>query len=80
MLIRARWVVPVEGAPVEHGAVRVEAGRIVALGPQARGGGEGLAPEPGEPVVELGEAALLPGLVDAHSHLEWTALRGALDG
>ncbi len=85
MLIRARWVVPIEQPPIERGAVRVERGRIVAVGPAAAsvagaGRGDGLAPEPGEPVVELGEAALLPGLVDLHAHLEWTALRAALDG
>lgn len=72
---------PVSAPPIEGGAVRVERGRIVALGRAAsRPGERGLAPEPGEPVLDLGEAALLPGLVDLHAHLEWTALRGLLDG
>lgn len=81
MLLLARWVVPVAAPPVDGGAVRVEGGRIAAVGPRAGPGREdGLAPAPGEPTVDLGEAALLPGLVDAHTHLEWTALRGLLDG
>jgi cytosine/adenosine deaminase-related metal-dependent hydrolase len=80
LLILARWVLPVSAPPIESGAVRVEGGRIVAVGPRAAAGREGLAPAPGEPVADLGRAALLPGLVDAHAHLEWTALRGCLDG
>ncbi len=70
--VTARWVLPVNGAPVADGAVLVGAdGRIVATGPDAA------VPHPADAqVVELGAAALLPGLVNAHSHLELTALRG----
>jgi len=70
--VTARWVVPVSGAPVAHGAVLVGAdGRIEAVGPDAA-----VPRPPGARDVPLGDAALLPGLVDAHSHLELTALRG----
>jgi cytosine/adenosine deaminase-related metal-dependent hydrolase len=70
--VGARWVLPVSGAPVEGGAVLVDAGgRIAAVGPDAA------VPRPPQAEsVELGDAALLPGLVNAHSHLELTALRG----
>src|SRR5437879_4442498 len=53
------------GAPIESGAVLVEGDRIAALGRQA----EIRAPE-GAPVVEAdyGDATILPGLVDAHTH------------
>jgi cytosine/adenosine deaminase-related metal-dependent hydrolase len=70
--VGARWVLPVSGAPIESGAVLIGAGgRIEAVGPDAA-----VPHPPGTQVVELGEAALLPGLVNAHSHLELTALRG----
>jgi cytosine/adenosine deaminase-related metal-dependent hydrolase len=66
----ADWVLPVEDPPIEEGAVAVEAGRIVAVGP----------------VDELGEgkryeqAVILPGLVNAHSHLEYAVYAGFGDG
>ncbi|HXY67977.1 MAG TPA: amidohydrolase family protein [Gemmatimonadales bacterium] len=68
----ARWVLPVGGPPVADGAVLVGAdGRIAAVGPEAA------VPRPaGAAALALGDAALLPGLVDAHCHLELTALRG----
>lgn len=67
----AAWVLPVTSPPVRHGTVAVSGGRIAYVGP--RGG----AP-PGEDV-ELGAAVLLPGLVNTHTHLELTAMRGFLE-
>jgi 5-methylthioadenosine/S-adenosylhomocysteine deaminase len=68
----ARWVLPVTSAPIPHGAVLVgEDGRIAAVGPDAA------VPRPeGADAQDLGEAALLPGLVNTHTHLELMALRG----
>jgi 5-methylthioadenosine/S-adenosylhomocysteine deaminase len=59
-------------APVAHGAVLVgEDGRIAALGPDAA------VPRPeGAESRDLGDVALLPGLVNTHTHLELMALRG----
>ncbi|MGE0040200.1 MAG: amidohydrolase family protein [Vicinamibacterales bacterium] len=70
-LVRAAWVLPISGPPVARGWVAVRDGAIVAAG------GPGEAPPPG--VVretDLGEAAVLPGLVNAHTHLELSWLRG----
>lgn len=70
--LSARWLLPVASTPVEAGAVLVgDDGRVVASGPDAQ------VPRPaGAPALDLGDAAILPGLVNAHSHLELTALRG----
>lgn len=65
----ARWLFPVTAPPLEHGTVAVSGRRVAYVGP--RGG----AP-PGVDA-DLGEVAILPGLVDAHSRLELTASRGA---
>ena len=67
----SRWVVPVSSPSFEHGAVAVEHGRIAYVGPAAEA--------PAGERRELGEAALMPGLVNAHSHLELTAMRGWLE-
>lgn len=74
--VRARWVLPIGTEPIADGAVLVGAdGRIAAVGR------EDAVPRPrGCALVSLGEAALLPGLVNVHSHLELTALRGLVRG
>lgn len=72
----ARWVLPIATTALDHGAVVVENGRIVHVGPQ-----ETLPPEfHDDRRVDLGAAVLMPGLVNAHTHLELTALRGFLEG
>ncbi len=59
-----------DGPPIDDGAVAVDGERIVQVGrwPEVSG------PE----VVDLGEVVLLPGLINAHCHLDFTALRGAI--
>ena len=73
MIIRARTVVTMDGAPVENGAVSVSGNQIADVGKfdeiRARNAGE---------IVDLGEQALLPGLINAHCHLDYTGLRGKI--
>ena len=71
----ARWVLPVSAAPIENGAVAVEKERIVGVGPRA----EIVERFPEFCVVQLGDAAILPGLINTHTHLELTAMRGYLE-
>lgn len=61
----ARWVFPVTGPPLERGVLTVEGERIVAVEPH---GGRTAD-------VDLGNAAILPGLVNAHTHLDLRGLR-----
>ena len=63
----AAWVVPIEGEPIKDGWVTVDRGRIVALGRRAA--------NDATPGVELGDVAVMPGLVNAHTHLELSYLR-----
>jgi cytosine/adenosine deaminase-related metal-dependent hydrolase len=67
----ARWVLPIDRPPISEGTVVEHGGRILYVG--ERDG----AP-PGEDR-DLGYAALLPGLVNAHTHLELTVMRGFLE-
>ncbi len=74
-LYSARWVLPVASVPVEEGAVAVEGVRVVGVGTRAT-----LAERFHEAETEdFGEAAILPGFVNCHTHLELTAMRGFLE-
>jgi cytosine/adenosine deaminase-related metal-dependent hydrolase len=66
----ADWVLPIAAPPIRRGWVDVADGRIVAVGAEAANNAAT------EDVVELGAVALLPGLVNAHTHLELSHLRG----
>ncbi len=68
----ARWVIPVTRPPLADATVSVSGVRIAYVGPRA-------AAPPGADV-ELGDAVLLPGLINTHTHLELTAMRGLLLG
>lgn len=73
MLLRARIVLPVSRPPIENGLVHVSGGRIRFVG-SAR---EFQRPAQ-EEVVDLGEVILLPGLVNAHCHLDYTDFAGKI--
>ena len=77
LLIEARWVVPVvpHGAVLTDHAVVVDAGCIVAIAPQDQTR-QAWAPRER---VSLGEHALIPGLINAHTHNPMTLLRGLAD-
>ena len=70
MLYRARIVVPVSAPPLEDGAVLVSGPRIVEVGRWAD-----LRPRhPSQSVMDLGDGVLLPGLINAHCHLDYTGM------
>lgn len=71
----ARWVVPVLATPIENGAVAVEGQRIAGVGPRA----EIVDQFPESRVESFGDAIILPGLVNLHTHLELTAMRSYLE-
>lgn len=77
LIIEARWVVPVEPHAVvlEDHAVAVDGDRIVALLPIA----DARAAYAPRERVELGEHALIPGLINSHTHNPMTLLRGLAD-
>ncbi len=77
LLIEAGWVVPVvpHGVVLEGHAVTVSGGRILAVLPTAEARARFAAKE----TVSRPDAALIPGLVNAHTHNPMTLLRGVAD-
>lgn len=74
-IFSAEYVLPIVSAPIEKGAVVIENDKILAVGTFA----EIKLQFPDAEIDDLGESAILPGFVNAHSHLEITAMRGFLD-
>ena len=70
--LAARWLLPVEGAPIRDGALLIGAdGRVQAVGSDSK------VPRPSDVVAEdFGDAVILPGLVNTHTHLELTGFAG----
>ena len=62
---RAAWVLPIDRAPIKDGIVSTKGGRVVSVG-------SALA-QPADR--DLGHVAVLPGLVNAHTHLELSWMR-----
>lgn len=65
---RAAWILPIDQPPIRDGVIEVDDGIICSIQPESR------RPMPGSR--DLGNVALLPGLVNAHTHLELSWLRG----
>jgi cytosine/adenosine deaminase-related metal-dependent hydrolase len=68
MILGADWVLPIDGPPLRDGAIRIEQGVIVELS-------QSLTPDR-----RFDGAAILPGLVNAHTHLEYHAMSAMGDG
>jgi 5-methylthioadenosine/S-adenosylhomocysteine deaminase len=69
-VLSADWVLPIDAPPIEDGGVVIEDGRIAAVGP---------ADELGTGT-RYDEAAIVPGFVNAHSHVEYAVYAGFGDG
>lgn len=69
----AKHLLPVASPPIQSGAVVVHEGRIAAVGRRK----DVVRAHAGVEVRDLGEAVIVPGLVNAHTHLELSALHEA---
>ncbi|WP_168564874.1 amidohydrolase family protein [Crateriforma spongiae] len=61
---QARWILPISRPPFQDGWVRVADGSVIEIG----------SGRPSQSAIDLGDAALMPGLVNAHTHLEFSDL------
>ena len=74
-IYKSNWVLPVSSFPISNGAIAIDGESIVAVGSES----EILAQYQSAEIVSLGNAVLLPGLVNTHTHLELTVMRGYLE-
>jgi 5-methylthioadenosine/S-adenosylhomocysteine deaminase len=74
-IISADYVLPISAEPITNGAVAIDGSKIVSVGKRE----DIVLDYPGAGHENFGKAAILPGFVNCHSHLELTAMRGALD-
>jgi 5-methylthioadenosine/S-adenosylhomocysteine deaminase len=74
-ILTAEHVVPISIRPIRDGAVAIEGDRIAGVGVES----DLRRRYPAAVVSDFGNAAILPGLVNCHSHLEISAMRGYLD-
>jgi cytosine/adenosine deaminase-related metal-dependent hydrolase len=73
MILRARVILPVTAPPIEDGAILITGNKIRNLAPF-----RDLRPHAREKILDLGDVILLPGLVNAHCHLDYTDMAGEL--
>lgn len=69
---RVAWLLPISQPPIRDAWLRTDRGRIVAFGHSRPG--DFTAPDE----VDLGQVAVLPGLVNAHTHFELSWMRGRI--
>ncbi|MGE3466541.1 MAG: amidohydrolase family protein [Pyrinomonadaceae bacterium] len=74
-ILTAKYVLPISTPPIGDGAVAIDGAEIAAVGTVS----DLAANFPNAEIDDLGDAAILPGFVNCHSHLEITSMRGALD-
>ncbi len=67
LTLQARYVLPVEGPPIEDGSLTIDRGRIAWVGPSSERQGD----------LDLGNVAIVPGFVNAHTHLELEPLESS---
>ncbi len=75
MLLKAHYVLPVTAPHIEDGALLVRDGLIADIGKAD----QLIEAYPEESVRDFGLAAIMPGFVDVHTHLEYSAMRGLVD-
>jgi cytosine/adenosine deaminase-related metal-dependent hydrolase len=64
--LTARWIIPVDGPPLENGTVTIQGEHFLNPLPHGKR----------KPDIDLGNAAILPGFVNAHTHLDLSGMRG----
>src|SRR4051812_8595995 len=71
MIFRAKWIYPVSRPPIENGALEVRDGLITNIGAWNEFSSSG-------EIYDLGDVVVMPGLINAHCHLDYTDFAGRI--
>jgi cytosine/adenosine deaminase-related metal-dependent hydrolase len=74
LVLRSRWILPIADRPLLNGWIALDHGRVAAVGRA----GASLPFRDDAPLVDLGEMAVMPALVNAHTHLELSWMAGRI--
>lgn len=72
-IYRAKWIVPVATPPIENGCVTVADGKVLAVG-----NSKDISTPVGANIVDIEDGVIIPGLVNAHTHLEFSDLESPI--
>ena len=72
LVLRSRWILPIADGPLLNGWIALDRGRVAAVGRAS----SSLPFRNDAPLVDLGEMAVMPALVNAHTHLELSWMAG----
>ncbi len=76
-IYQAEWILPITAPPIHNGAIAIENSKIIFVGTQTEVQTQSHLHQ--AEVINLGSAAILPGFVNTHTHLELTLMRGFLE-
>jgi 5-methylthioadenosine/S-adenosylhomocysteine deaminase len=74
-ILSADWLLPISSEPISNGAIAIDETKIIAVGTK----NDLVQKFPDATIEDFGEAVVMPGLINCHSHLEITSMRGFLD-
>ena len=74
--LKARWLFPIAAPPIADGVLTISGGRIAGVGRKVPAGAELI--DLSQQCAPAGGAAIIPGLVNAHTHLEFSGLTAPL--
>jgi len=74
MLLKAKWILPISSQPIYEGAIKVKSGVIANIGRSH----DLIRKYPIDKIIDLGNSIIMPGVINAHSHIAYTAFENSL--
>lgn len=76
MILKAKWILPITSPAIADAAIRINNGIICDIGYQK----DIIKKFSNEPILNFDNGIIMPGIINAHSHIAYTAFENSLDG